>query len=431
MWNLLISIGVRVAKPVILGCTLATLFFVVGENKAAAQVEVAVLNTLPVADVVNSAQELVAQLNDDTFFDFNATAVDADQIDTLEELAEFDVVVFGSNGEIGSLDDVNLVGAIALRDWVRAGGGVVAAGWIDFEIGDAFPSTPRDIALDDVIPIDASAFPNFNCGLGTTLSVSPTHPVTDGITELPGGANFVEWSPIVDDPQATSLAVLSNPNCDVPDAAHSIVVGPNGNGRNVFLGFLYAGDTQRYDTEALRFGDADRLLEQAVYWAGTSGISDLDQDGVLDDDDNCPVDANPSQTDNDNDGLGDACDPPDNDGDGVIDRDDNCPEVPNPDQFDDDQDGEGNACEPEDNDFDGVPNEFDNCPDDENTDQNDEDQDGVGDACQLPEESNGGDTALSAPGGCSSAPSSQFLFPLFFLIGFVLRKRRGDSNGPL
>ena len=45
---------------------------------------------------------------------------------------------------------------------------------------------------------------------------------------------------------------------------------------------------------------------------------DADGDGVTDAEDNCPADANPDQADQDNDGLGDVCDP-DDDGNGIDD----------------------------------------------------------------------------------------------------------------
>jgi hypothetical protein len=51
---------------------------------------------------------------------------------------------------------------------------------------------------------------------------------------------------------------------------------------------------------------------------------DSDGDGVLDISDNCPNTSNPSQTDTDGDGQGDACDA-DDDNDGVADDGDNCP----------------------------------------------------------------------------------------------------------
>ena len=69
-----------------------------------------------------------------------------------------------------------------------------------------------------------------------------------------------------------------------------------------------------------------------------------DQDGVLDDDDNCPNDENPGQEDFDSDDLGDVCDP-DEDNDGVDDVDDNCPFDDNPDQTDLDEDGIGDVCD--------------------------------------------------------------------------------------
>ncbi len=57
---------------------------------------------------------------------------------------------------------------------------------------------------------------------------------------------------------------------------------------------------------------------------GAVSNPDSDQDGILDDVDNCPLAANADQADFDNDGLGNACDD-DDDGDNVADTNDNCP----------------------------------------------------------------------------------------------------------
>ena len=72
--------------------------------------------------------------------------------------------------------------------------------------------------------------------------------------------------------------------------------------------------------------------------------TDDDNDGILDTNDNCPLQANTDQGDNDNDGAGDACDN-DDDNDGVLDEYDNCPLVHNPDQNDRDNDGLGDVCD--------------------------------------------------------------------------------------
>lgn len=156
---------------------------------------------------------------------------------------------------------------------------------------------------------------------------------------------------------------------------------------------------------------------------------DSDGDGVMQSDDNCPNDPNPSQEDGDYDGDGDACDadddgdacvdaldlcplhddgpcygvaPVDTDGDGmgqscdtdddndgVYDVNDNCPLDANADQADRNGDGEGDACDGEDYDQDGVFGLDDNCTFVSNPDQADADGDGVGDACDnCPHRSN-------------------------------------------
>ena len=128
--------------------------------------------------------------------------------------------------------------------------------------------------------------------------------------------------------------------------------------------------------------DNCQFVAGVAYPAPYNGCPDGDGDGVPDVPDNCPAVANPTQADNEGDGLGDACDPdddndgindgpdncqfvagiayaapyngcPDGDGDGVPDVPDNCPAVANPTQADNEPDGLGDACDPDD-DNDGL-----------------------------------------------------------------------------
>jgi hypothetical protein len=146
-------------------------------------------------------------------------------------------------------------------------------------------------------------------------------------------------------------------------------------------------------------GDED---EDGVGDACDTGAADQDADGVPDEEDNCPTEANKTQADADGDGDGDACDDdddddgfldeddpapldpfvPDADGDGLVADDDNCPANANPDQEDNDEDGEGDVCDGDDDD-DGLSDKTDNCPLVANPDQEDCDGDDVGDACDV------------------------------------------------
>jgi PKD repeat protein len=91
---------------------------------------------------------------------------------------------------------------------------------------------------------------------------------------------------------------------------------------------------------------------------------DDDGDGILDSEDNCPLDHNPGQENADGDDRGDICD--------------NCPQEFNPDQTDADSDGDGDACDAcTDTDDDGYGDPGytantcgeDNCPETHNPDQ--------------------------------------------------------------
>tara|TARA_R110001592_G_scaffold66438_15_gene204063 strand:+ start:2278 stop:3990 length:1713 start_codon:yes stop_codon:yes gene_type:complete len=136
--------------------------------------------------------------------------------------------------------------------------------------------------------------------------------------------------------------------------------------------------------------------------------SDLDDDGVADGVDNCPNTANQGQADFDEDGVGNACDSDDdNDGvadsqdafplnaaedtdsdqDGVGDNGDNCPAVANANQADQDQDGVGNACDVDD-DNDGVDDEIDAFPLDA-SETIDTDSDGIGNNADTDDDGDG------------------------------------------
>jgi hypothetical protein len=120
--------------------------------------------------------------------------------------------------------------------------------------------------------------------------------------------------------------------------------------------------------------------------AGVS-VSDTDGDGVADDVDNCPSDANADQVDTDGDTDGDACDSDDDD-DTVLDVSDNCRLVQNTDQANTDSDAEGDACDADD-DNDTVLDGSDNCQLVANETQTDTDGDAQGNACDADDDNDG------------------------------------------
>jgi len=168
-------------------------------------------------------------------------------------------------------------------------------------------------------------------------------------------------------------------------------------------------------------GDGDGVGDACDACTGP-GTTDADGDGLCDGNDNCPAVANPGQENADGDPFGDACDScvgsgaADGDGDGLCDGNDNCPLIANPLQENADFDSRGDACDncpttynstQADGDADGRGDACDNCRALANPLQEDVDADGIGDACDCgsgtPQVGEQCDDGNTADGDCCSS----------------------------
>jgi outer membrane protein OmpA-like peptidoglycan-associated protein/opacity protein-like surface antigen len=135
-------------------------------------------------------------------------------------------------------------------------------------------------------------------------------------------------------------------------------------------------------------GLVESYLGLTIYFGGNN---DRDDDGILNDADFCPDEAEDFDGFQDEDG----CPDPDNDGDGIIDARDQCPdEAEDMDGF---QDEDG--CPDPDNDGDGIIDARDQCPDEA------EDMDGFQDEDGCPEFDNDGDGVVDANDKCPDTPT--------------------------
>jgi len=200
--------------------------------------------------------------------------------------------------------------------------------------------------------------------------------------------------------------------CGTPDESGG---GGAGGGGSVLIANTDQGETYQFADDYDEDGIEDDY--DLCPWDFDPEQLDRDSDGWGDVCDTCLITWNPNQFDQDNDGVGDFCDS-DLDGDGILQEDDNCHDVYNPDQIDTDDDLMGDACD-EDDDDDHVLDQYDECPllhrrhynrnmkcatdlDGDtikdhvdncltvpNHYQVDTDRDGVGDACDIDVDGNG------------------------------------------
>lgn len=212
----------------------------------------------------------VSQLNDDSYFDFSAVALNASQADTLAELMSYDVVVIGASGQT---NDTGYTAAMfdALRGFMDNGGGVVSTAWINYYAD--FLSGQILTDADYVIPINLTLGSYNYAGTGSTVTPLASHPIFAGIASYTVSSNHIEYETGVDS-GAVALGVVNGNSSNIAVAYQDL------NGRSVYLGGQYLAAAS-YNVTGLRSGAQDRLFEQAVAWAAGGSPANVPEPATL------------------------------------------------------------------------------------------------------------------------------------------------------
>jgi Thrombospondin type 3 repeat/Bacterial Ig-like domain len=315
-----------------------------------------------------------------------------------------DCDVAGCSGTIDERLDFNGDGCIDVADvgilQAGFGGAVPSAGGQSPSVANAAPicfDPSAGDSVDSLVVTFSTAMNSATIGTNSLIVVDSNGQLVrpSGVVDVLGGETVVfEFTP--------GLSVLESYRVTLSNALTDACHRPLP---------LTVFDRVSIDSDS----DCDGVPSNAMFDQCLTGQ-------VLDCDDNCPDDVNPDQTNTD--GLqdgGDACDD-DLDDDGVLNDLDNCPTVPNgaaeDDQADVDEDGFGDACDDcpmvfneiqgVDSDGDGVSDACDNCPDVFNpTQANADGADDGGDACDADNDDDGLDDAddncLNVPNGLQEA----------------------------
>lgn len=200
------------------------------------------------------------------------------------------------------------------------------------DFGDLNPNGASIIVFFE----DGDAFNNRDVTLFEGNDTSSTFFGIEGAPTDPGGWE-AQFSGIIYDSGSARLQLHVGDGQEFIDGAinlNSEVLVPAG---AIFSGGLGSfWDINTYEISSfLAFGENSLTFKSpahpdclslvlAIVDVPTSYDPDTDDDGILNEEDNCPMTANADQANYDGDGSGDACDP-DDDNDGVADADDEIP----------------------------------------------------------------------------------------------------------
>ena len=201
-----------------------------------------------------AGQSTAAQLNDDTFYDFEATFLTA--ASATNNLGMFDALVIGCTGN--GCSGFDLAFMANARSYLENGiGGIVTTGW--FNYGSNFFGGFMNEA-DAITPIVENQSYNF-ATRGNMISFTQPHKITMGISDFNVTASYWETSTAID-PEAVQIATAGG---------RSAIVVQESVGRSVYLGGLYSASSN-YGTASMRTGVQDQLFEQAVAWASAVNV---------------------------------------------------------------------------------------------------------------------------------------------------------------
>jgi hypothetical protein len=216
---------------------------------------------------------------------FRASIVDDSQIDSEEELNDFDTVYLGGAGSDTDANQLSTAAATAISLWVQKGGGLVTSGFLPSR-GLTSPSLTS--ALQAVTPVTFDTRDSF-CRAADNYAVDFTdftHPVA---ANVPSSYFFVNaycvFSAAGIPNGARSIAVVRDTTCPALNsvtAPQAVVVMEPGSGRAVYMCGAFCSLDVIYQSKNLMINDyTKQTFFSALWWTANIGECPPDCDGAM------------------------------------------------------------------------------------------------------------------------------------------------------